>query len=207
MQTVQKSKLKPKPKGLTQVLVVEDENQLLEMILKFLGNENFEAEGASSFETAIEMAKSKYWDVIVIDIGLGNRAKGGIELIEQINNLSIPIILASGMSEKDLFVKAINLDVDSFLEKPYQLSDLKEAILKTKDKPKKLDRRLTEFFQKYELSSRERQVLQLAVEGISNLEISKKLETTERTIKAHFSNIFRKSDSLNRSELFSKLLN
>lgn len=207
MQTNQKEKPTHKLKNMTRVLIVEDENELLEMILKFLGNENFEAEGASSFEAAIEIAQNKYWDAIVIDIGLGNRTKGGIELIEQINELSIPIILASGMSEKDLFVKAINLDVDSFLEKPYQLSQLKEAILKTKEKPKKLDRRLTEFFQKHELSTREKQVLQLAVEGISNLEISKKLETTERTIKAHFSNIFRKSGSLNRSELFSKLLN
>lgn len=51
------------------------------------------------------------------------------------------------------------------------------------------------------LSRREKQVMECVVEGLSNKLIARKLFLTERTIKFHCSNIYRKLDIPNRATL------
>ena len=51
------------------------------------------------------------------------------------------------------------------------------------------------------LTSRESEILELVVEGLTNKEIAKKLYITEHTIKKHITNILFKLDMRNRKEL------
>ncbi|MET1079301.1 MAG: LuxR C-terminal-related transcriptional regulator [Pseudomonas sp.] len=57
-----------------------------------------------------------------------------------------------------------------------------------------------------EISRRELEVLQWAKEGKSNWDISHILSISERTVKFHFGNIFRKLDVLNRSQAIAKAM-
>jgi two-component system response regulator DevR len=50
------------------------------------------------------------------------------------------------------------------------------------------------------LTRREREILRLAAEGLSNAEIAKMLWVTEQTVKFHLSNVYRKLDVTNRTE-------
>lgn len=65
--------------------------------------------------------------------------------------------------------------------------------------------RLNAFIQKYELSSRETQVLNMIIEGASNGEISAKLFISENTVKFHVRNILKKTDCANRTELLAMM--
>ena len=67
------------------------------------------------------------------------------------------------------------------------------------------EERLSAFIQKYELSSRETEVLNLITEGASNGEISAKLFISENTVKFHVRNILKKTGCANRSELLAEL--
>ena len=67
------------------------------------------------------------------------------------------------------------------------------------------EERLNAFIQKYELSSREIEVLDLIREGASNGEISAKLFISENTVKFHVHNILKKTDCSNRTELITAL--
>ncbi|MGN0696557.1 MAG: LuxR C-terminal-related transcriptional regulator [Oscillospiraceae bacterium] len=67
------------------------------------------------------------------------------------------------------------------------------------------EEQLTAFIQKYELSSRETEVLNLIIEGASNGEISGKLFISENTVKFHVRNILKKTGCANRSELLAVL--
>ena len=67
------------------------------------------------------------------------------------------------------------------------------------------EERLNAFIQKYELSSREIEVLNLIREGASNGEISAKLFISENTVKFHVRNILKKTDCSNRTELITAL--
>lgn len=67
------------------------------------------------------------------------------------------------------------------------------------------EERLNAFIQKYELSSREIEVLNLIREGASNGEISAKLFISENTVKFHVRNILKKTGCSNRTELITAL--
>ncbi len=55
------------------------------------------------------------------------------------------------------------------------------------------------------LSERERSVAQLVAGGMSNKQIARELDITERTVKAHISAIFRKMDVRDRLQLVLKM--
>ena len=67
------------------------------------------------------------------------------------------------------------------------------------------EERLKAFIQKYELSARETEVLNLIREGASNGEISVKLFISENTVKFHVRNILKKTGCSNRTELLTVL--
>jgi len=60
----------------------------------------------------------------------------------------------------------------------------------------------------FQLTTRERDVMRLLAEGHSNLEIAQKLFLSEKTIRNHISNIYRKLQITNRGEaiLFARKL-
>ncbi len=51
------------------------------------------------------------------------------------------------------------------------------------------------------LSSRELQILELVVKGLSNLKIANQLEISKRTVDNHISNVLKKTSVANRVEL------
>ena len=67
------------------------------------------------------------------------------------------------------------------------------------------EERLSAFIQKYEMSSRETEVLNLITGGASNGEISAKLFISENTVKFHVRNILKKTGCANRTELLAML--
>lgn len=67
------------------------------------------------------------------------------------------------------------------------------------------EERLHAFIQKYELSLREVEVLNLIREGASNGEISAKLFISENTVKFHVRNILKKTGCSNRAELLTAM--
>ena len=67
------------------------------------------------------------------------------------------------------------------------------------------EERLNAFIQKYELSLRETEVLNLIREGASNGEISTKLFISENTVKFHVRNILKKTGCSNRAELLTAM--
>lgn len=52
-----------------------------------------------------------------------------------------------------------------------------------------------------DLSARENEVLSVLITGVSNKEIARKLDITERTVKAHLSSIFQKTGAVDRISL------
>ncbi|HTX18295.1 MAG TPA: response regulator transcription factor [Bacteroidota bacterium] len=57
----------------------------------------------------------------------------------------------------------------------------------------------------YDLSPREKEVLNLAIEGLNNSEIAGRLFISRYTVQTHMKNIFQKLDIHNRQKLFAKV--
>lgn len=65
---------------------------------------------------------------------------------------------------------------------------------------------LISFSQKYKLTKRQQEIIELIMEGLSNKEIGTKLYITEGTVKTHIYNIFKKTEATNRNQLMSMIL-
>lgn len=64
-----------------------------------------------------------------------------------------------------------------------------------------MEDRYLEFAQTYNLTPREKEILQLLIKGFSNRDIAQSMYITENTVKFHIKHILKKTDCLNRAEL------
>jgi DNA-binding NarL/FixJ family response regulator len=60
-------------------------------------------------------------------------------------------------------------------------------------------------FEEFDLTEREKEVLQLIAEGYKNTEIADKLFVSENTVKSHIKNIYIKLDVKNRVEALKRV--
>jgi len=70
-----------------------------------------------------------------------------------------------------------------------------------------INEKLQDFCIKYELTTRQQEIVELIIEGCSNKEIGEKLFITEGTVKTHIYNIFKKVDISSRNQLLKKIIN
>jgi response regulator NasT len=109
------------------VLVAEDESLIRMDIVETLIDFGFDviAEAADGLE-AVELAKSKKPDIIVMDIKMPNL--DGISAAEQIQPLRIPIVLLTAFSQKELVDRASEAGAMAYVVKPFTPNDLLPAI-------------------------------------------------------------------------------
>lgn len=85
---------------------------------------------------------------------------------------------------------------------------IKEAILQNEDIPKKLEdgsEILNMFLSKFEITQREKEIIEYILAGHTNSEIGEKLFISPNTVKNHIYSIYKKMNIKNRYELIHKL--
>jgi FixJ family two-component response regulator len=133
---------------------------------------------------------------IVLDVRLPGTS--GLEFQRSLVNSGIllPIIFISGHGDIAMSVQAMKSGAVEFLTKPLHEQALLDAIHRAveRDRAQRDDAKVVaELRQRFEsLTSREREVLTLAVAGRMNKQIAGDLELSENTVKVHRSQITRK---------------
>lgn len=150
--------------------------------------------------------------VLLLDINMP--VKNGIEVLQQIRNekIDVKVLILTVHNEIDYLLKAMDIGVDGYILKESDFSELKKAIdtvmsnetyiqpnlipllnnrMVSRDKDKdKIE----------ELTKRELEVLIEVANGKLNKEIGNELKISERTVKNHISNIFKKIDVNDRTQ-------
>ncbi len=122
------------------VLVVDDEEDILELVRYNLAKEGFQVECAATGEEAVEAARSKRPDVLVLDLMLP-----GIDGLEVCRRLrkdpkteGIPVIMLTAKGEEADVVTGLELGADDYITKPFSprvLTARVRAVLRRKAKP------------------------------------------------------------------------
>ena len=197
------------------ILIADDHPMLREALHRALdGEEDMEIVAeAGDGEEAVKLTSELKPDLVIMDIvmpklnGIGATKK----IKEVIPNTAVLILTA--YSDEEYILGLLDAGAAGYILKSARGSDLVEAVrviqagesvLHPNIIAKLLERAMTgpvEGHQRSELlSERESEVLKLVALGMSNKGVAEKLSVSERTIKAHLTNIFNKLNVASRSE-------
>ena len=164
---------------------------------------------ASNGEEAVEVAKDIQPDVILMDLVMP-KMDGSTAIRMILDELpEIQVIALTSFQDKDLVKNALQAGAISYLLKNVSGGELVEAIRSAYQgnsilAPEVAQVLVQSTFEKPypgdDLTRREREVLALLVEGLSNPEIASCLTISRSTARAHVSNIFAKLGVSNRGE-------
>lgn len=189
------------------VLIREGIRQLLE----FDGTVEVISE-VNDGEECIEELENVMPDIILLDINMPK--KNGIEVLSHIRKKKLPVkvLLLTVHNEIDYLIKALDLSVDGYIVKDSGSTELKRAIKCIINDEKYIQPSLIPALNKRlvsrdvdkdkidSLTRREMEVLIQIANGKFNKEIANSLDISERTVKNHISNIFKKIDVNDRTQ-------
>ena len=125
------------------VLVVDDEQEIRELLQRFLTQEGYEVIIASDGEEALELAEKEEPHVILLDVMM--LGVDGIKTCQMIKSnektRSIPIIMATAFRETA--GEAIDAGADDFVTKPFHLAGISirvKSILRVRHLTDELER-------------------------------------------------------------------
>ena len=170
---------------------------------------------ASNGQQTIELTQKLNPDIVILDISMPQL--NGVEAARQIKKIDgdIKIIILSVHSDKRFVKEMLKIGVDGYLLKDNAFQDLLNAIETISVNKKYLCPGVTEgLIQQYlhqeiseadsifeALSKRERQVLQLLVEGRTTKQIATNISVSVKTVETHRKNIMTKLNIHNVPEL------
>lgn len=117
-----------------------------------------------------------------------------------------PIIIVSPPATATSVRRALDAGADAFVFEPEIETTLVATALAVASGQSVVPRKLRESVEKPAFSHRERQVLALVTEGLTNSEIAERLLLSQSTIKSHLSTAFAKLGIRSRKEVTSLLL-
>lgn len=190
--------------GGRRVLVVEDERDARELLVRGLGRLGFEAEGAADGVAALELL-AKPWDAVVTDLLMPRL--DGLGLLKELAARcpSAVRIVITSFGDKERVLAALNLGADYLLEKPFvaqQLADVIARLLAERDDQRQIDQLFVRRLAGLPLTPRERDLVVLVIKGLGNKDIARQLELSEQTVKNALFALYHKLGIASRSELF-----
>ncbi len=188
------------------VLLVEDDPIVGSWIQEALNSIGLKCDWKQDLPSALEAANQKSYHALITDVYLSpNNAAEGLELIRQLEPTGIPTILMSSRADLATVKEAVNNGTSYVLEKPFPIEQMTSALKTMWEQPRGLHSMLERFMEINSLTPKEREVTRLVIKGLANKEIASVEETTDRTVKAHLTNIFQKCGVESRTELFNAI--
>lgn len=116
------------------VLVVDDEDDFRELVVKRLINSKMDTEDAKNGARAMEILKQKDFDVVVLDVKMPGI--GGIEVLRWIkaNTPGVEVIMLTGGVSVEDGITGMQLGAFDYVIKPAPLNELVDKIRQAYEK-------------------------------------------------------------------------
>jgi len=178
------------------IFVVDDDASVREAVSNLLESVGFKAQTFASTEGFRNAPRPDAPSCLVLDIKLPGA--NGLDFQEALARagISIPIIFITAHGDVPMTSRAMKAGAVEFLMKPFQKEDLLAAIdhaLERDRVARQQDAELAVLQARFDsLTSREREVMNLVVEGLTNKEVAEQLAISEVTTKMHRGQVTRK---------------
>jgi len=196
------------------VMITDDHSMIregLKQLLELEGDFKVVAEACDGLE-CISKLETVTPDVLLLDINMPNM--NGLEVLQKMKEkrMKVKVLVLTVHNEVEYLLKAVDIGVNGYLLKDSESAELKKAILAVVSgenyiqpslipvlNAKMIDRD-KDIVKIESLTKRELEVLKNLSYGMYNKEIAEKLDISERTVKNHISNIFKKIEVTDRTQ-------
>lgn len=194
-------------------LVVEDDAGWRSILSELLADSGFQVRACASFGDALGFLRREKYTLAVVDLSLSGSVSGlwdskspedepeGYRLLAIARAGGVPAIVVSGIASPEEIQRAYaEQSIFAYLEKQ---AFERTSFLRLVEEARKTGRAGSELSA---LTEREREVLDLLAQGLTNKEIAERLVITTNTVKRHLKAIFEKLDVHTRSGAAAKAL-
>ena len=196
------------------IMIVDDHSMIregLKQLLELDGDMRVVEEASDGVECLEKIGTAKP-DVLLLDINMPRM--NGLEVLAKLKEKKIKtkVLVLTVHNEIDYLLKAVEIGINGYLLKDSESSELKKAIVSVVDgenyiQPSLIPSLNAKMIQRdndndkiEDLTRRELEVLKLLATGNYNKEIAEELGISERTVKNHVSNIFKKIEVTDRTQ-------
>lgn len=196
------------------IMIVDDHKMIregLKTLLEFDENIKVISEADNGKECLMKLTSVKP-DIILLDINMPEM--NGIETLKALHRKKKhpKVLILTVHNEIEYLMKAVDIGVDGYILKDSESAELLRAVYSLDGGEKFIQPNLIPLLNSKliardmdqekidRLSDREKEVLKLVATGLFNKEIGERLEISERTVKNHLSNIFKKIDCTDRTQ-------
>jgi two-component system response regulator DegU len=196
------------------IMIADDHSMIregLKSLLELEGDIQVVAEAEDGVD-CLEKLKSCTPDVLLLDINMPR--KNGLEVLQTLKSSKskVKVLVLTVHNEVEYLMKAVDIGVDGYILKDSESAELKKAIFSIVEgenyiQPSLIPSLNSKMIEKNRdegkiesLTKRELEVLKLLAVGMYNKEVAEKLNISERTVKNHVSNIFKKIEVTDRTQ-------
>jgi DNA-binding NarL/FixJ family response regulator len=207
------------------LLVADDDLGIRVAVGDYLESLGYAVTTAANGKLALDAIAQIHPHLLVLDISMPEMS--GYELVRQVRlepmTRLLPVVFLTERNETSDRILGYQAGCDSYLAKPFELDELGAIVRNLLDRAQLV----TDWRQVaplpvatfpsvvplgggmgdlskmllIDLTPREREVVSLLSQGLTNAQIGAKLHLSPRTVEKHVTSLFRKTDTTNRSEL------
>jgi two-component system response regulator FixJ len=188
------------------IAMIDDDEAILDSLRLYFAQQAVETTcflSAGDFLAAV--GHEQRFDCIVSDVRMPGMS--GLDLVHHLKqrDVDVPIVLITGHGDVDMAVAAIKVGAFDFIEKPFDEARLLTSIRNAVEKGRERDADASEVENLQSrfntLSARQREVMELAVAGLSNKEIGSRLKISPKTVENHRAWVMERIGARNIAEL------
>ena len=192
------------------IALIEDDDAVLDSLRLLLEGHGMTVRCFDSAEAFLATGADSTSTCIVSDVRMPGMS--GLDLQRELKarSCSVPFILITGHGDIAMAVSAMREGAFDFVEKPYDaeqlIASIEKALVADQKHRTRQSHKAELVTRMAELSPRQREVMQLVADGLSNKQIAQQLGISSRTVENYRAWVMERMGAANIAELVRKVL-
>jgi len=110
------------------IMIIDDEEAMCRILKQILEGEGYEVKTRNEGLLALDEIKQDSFNLVITDVSMPNLS--GIEILAQVKQFKpdLPVIFVTGSDVDAILKEALQLGLDGFIEKPFNIQAVLEVI-------------------------------------------------------------------------------